>query len=250
MSLESHQNVDETGFQRNGTSTTTWIKTNLRLAVLSVGKSRRRSAFKTFVGWRYDGMVTSDRYAVYDAVAPEKRQLCWAHILRVFKALVDEGDQVAVVGSKLLQAGRLVIRAFNRWRDQRIRRGRFDRVVGICRRTIENLLSRNMELPGLRTLAHAFILTSSSVWLFTTDVGVSLGIEPTNNLAERDLRRFVLWKKRSFFSQSRRGDRFMERAMTIVCSCRKQGRDLHEFVVKAVVARKSGLQKPSLIRAV
>lgn len=56
-------------------------------------------------------------------------------------------------------------------------------------------------------------------------------MEPTNNHAERELRRFVLWRKRSFGTQSDRGDRFAERLMTIAHTARKQGRDVLDFLV-------------------
>jgi hypothetical protein len=43
----------------------------------------------------------------------------------------------------------------------------------------------------MRTLAHVFVLAPESLWLFTTRDDV----EPTNNLAERDLRPLVMWRK-------------------------------------------------------
>lgn len=56
-------------------------------------------------------------------------------------------------------------------------------------------------------------------------------MEPTNNHAERELRRFVLWRKRSFGTQSDRGNRFAERLMTIAHTARKQGLDVLAFLV-------------------
>jgi hypothetical protein len=46
-----------------------------------------------------------------------------------------------------------------------------------------------------------------ALWTFVTHEGV----EPTNNHAELELRDFVMWRKRSFGSQSERGERFAER---------------------------------------
>ena len=241
--------VDETGFQRDNQRTTTWVKTTLLLAVLAVGKSRSRNAFHRFVGWSFRGMITTDRYVVYDVVEAHLRQLCWAHILRAFKALVDEGGEAGRIGGKLLKTSRRVIGAYNKWRAGHLKREVFERVMRRCRVVLEKRLGRNMELPGLRTLAHAFILTPASLWLFSTPEAVALGIGPTNNMAERDLRRFVLWKKRSFFTQSRRGDHFMERTSTIVMSCRKQGRSFFAFIADAVAAKLSGGVGPSLLPA-
>src|SRR5262249_55670183 len=59
------------------------------------------------------------------------------------------------------------------------------------------------------------------------------GVEPTNNGAERALRPAVLWRKGSFGSDSQAGSRFAERLLTVVASCRQQGRPLVEFLVAA-----------------
>jgi transposase len=50
------------------------------------------------------------------------------------------------------------------------------------------------------------------------------GVEPTNNAAERALRPAVLWRKGSFGSDSEAGSHFAERLLTVVASCRQQGR--------------------------
>ena len=41
-------------------------------------------------------------------------------------------------------------------------------------------------------------------------------MEPTNNSAERPLRRAVLWRRRSFGTQSETGSQFVERILTAV----------------------------------
>ncbi len=51
-------------------------------------------------------------------------------------------------------------------------------------------------------------------------------MKPTNNHAERHLRRFVIWRKISFGTQSARGSRYVERIMTVVGSCKLQGRNV------------------------
>ena len=74
-------------------------------------------------------------------------------------------------------------------------------------------------------------------------------VEPTNNHAELELRDFVLWRKRSFGSQSQRGERFAERVMTAVRTARKQGKDVLDFLVRSVAAHVAGAPAPRLIDA-
>jgi transposase len=76
----------------------------------------------------------------------------------------------------------------------------------------------------------------------SAEIGEGLqGIEPTNNNAERPLRRAVLWLRTSFGTQSESGSRFVERILTVVITLRQQGRDVLDYLtaVCASVTHKS-----------
>jgi hypothetical protein len=59
----------------------------------------------------------------------------------------------------------------------------------------------------------------------------------------------VLWRKGSFGSDSEAGSRFAERLLTVVASCRQQGRPLLTFLVAAGQAALQGSPPPSLLPA-
>jgi transposase len=50
------------------------------------------------------------------------------------------------------------------------------------------------------------------LWVFAS----AEGVEPTNNMAERDLRKLVLWRKKSYGTCSARGQWFVERITSVV----------------------------------
>ena len=81
------------------------------------------------------------------------------------------------------------------------------------------------------------------LWTFTR----IQGIEPTNNRAERSLRKAVLWRKGSFGSDSPEGSRFAERMLTVSESLRSQGRPVLDFVEEAIRAHATGRPHPSLL---
>ena len=83
----------------------------------------------------------------------------------------------------------------------------------------------------------------TTLWIFARIEGV----EPTNNVAERALRPAVLWRKGSFGSDSEAGSQFVERLLTVVASCRQQGRPLLNFLVAAGEAGLQGTAAPSLL---
>lgn len=74
------------------------------------------------------------------------------------------------------------------------------------------------------------------------------GVEPTNNAAERALRHAVCWRKTSYGTDSAGGSRFVERVLTVVATCRQQGRDVLTFLTEVLPAAVDGARRPSLIR--
>jgi transposase len=82
-----------------------------------------------------------------------------------------------------------------------------------------------------------------AVWRFLA----SDGAEPTNNHAERVLRRGVLWRKNAFGCHCAAGCRFVERMLTVVQTRRLQGRSVPGYLYDALVAHRSGRLAPSLL---
>ena len=74
------------------------------------------------------------------------------------------------------------------------------------------------------------------LWLFLQEPGVA----PTNNHAERMLRFAVLWRKRSLGTASVRGDRWVERILSLRQTCRIQGRRTFPVLADAMTAAFNG----------
>ncbi len=72
-------------------------------------------------------------------------------------------------------------------------------------------------------------------------------MEPTNNSAERALRRAVLWGRRSFGAQSEGGSRFVERILTTVTTLRQQQRDVLDYLTEICTAANRGGTPPPLL---
>ena len=109
------------------------------------------------------------------------------------------------------------------------------------------LLRRGQDNPDRKAAGLCRELTKwwAALWTFARVEGV----EPTNNGAERALRPTVLWRKGSFGCDSEAGSRFAERLLTVVATCRQQGRPLLEFLVAAGEAALLGTAPPSLLPA-
>ena len=86
---------------------------------------------------------------------------------------------------------------------------------------------------------------SDGLWTFLEMEGV----EPTNNHGERVLRYAVIWRRRSFGSQSDAGCRYAERMLTFVQTLRLQKRNVLPFLSESVAAKREGRPGPKLILA-
>jgi transposase len=135
------------------------------------------------------------------------------------------------------------------WLPDRFRGGEFDRME-LQRRLIPlqarlgRLLRRGRSNPDRKTaVCRQLQKRWPALWAFARVDGV----EPTNNVAERAVRPAVLWRKGSFGSDSETGSRFVERLLTVVVTCRQQGRPLLDFLVEAGEAALRGRPPPSLL---
>ena len=83
-----------------------------------------------------------------------------------------------------------------------------------------------------QSLCCDLLIRFATLWTFLEQEGV----EPTNNLAERGLRPFVIARKLSNGSQSEWGIQFSERIMTVVCTLKQQVRNVFEYLTQIFYA--------------
>ena len=82
-------------------------------------------------------------------------------------------------------------------------------------------------------------------WLWTfVDVE---GVEPTNNEAERVERHGVLWRKTSGGTDSPQGSRFVERMLTVVETCRRQGKKVLDYLSACIETWRQDRAPPYLL---
>ncbi len=73
------------------------------------------------------------------------------------------------------------------------------------------------------------------------------GIEPTNYAAEQLQRHPAQWRKMSYGSDSVAGGRFVASILTIVATCRQQGKKILEVLIACSQAVLTGEPLPSLL---
>ncbi len=236
--------VDETGFRQVTQRAWTWVLVTQFVTIFLVHLSRGRKAARKLLG-RFAGILTSDRWKAYDDWPVQRRQLCWAHLLRAFKAFSEVKGEAGRIGGELLSETHQMFHWWHRVRDGTLKRTTFQEYMGPVKKRIFALLEEGTACGHSATEGTCIQILAfePALWTFVHHEG----IEPTNNAAERALRPVVLWRKRSFGSQSYRGSRFVERMMTVAATLRQQKRNIVDFITRATRAHLEHTRGPSLL---
>ena len=242
---QSAVNVDETGWRQENKRAWLWLAATPLVAIFLVLKTRGAQGVHSLLSDRFNGIVGSDRWSAYNWCDPKRRQLCWAHLIRDFQKLVDRGDESARIGRALLIQAKELFRLWQRVRDGTLLHTAFAAEAEPIRTKVHQLLLEGAELEQAQTqqTCRNLLKVEDALWTFVTVAG----IEPTNNLAERSLRRAVLWRKRSFGTQSTTGSLFVARILTTVTTLRMQQRDVLDFLTEACAAANLQQNQPSLL---
>jgi transposase len=239
------KNVEETGWKLVGQRCWLWAAATATVAAFVIHARRSAAGLRTLLGEVITGIVTSDRWSVYPQVAADRWQVCWAHLKRDFQAMVDRDNAGSTIGEQLLLLTDVLFGWWHRVRDGTLLRRTFRRYVGSLREDVRAVLEQGRACGCAKTAAtcRELLAVEESLWTFVRVEGV----EPTNNHMERMLRLAVLWRKKSFGSQSDWGCRFVERLLTVVQTRRLQGRSVLDYLYEALVAHRAGLPAPELL---
>jgi transposase len=216
-----------------------WAAVQPLLAVFAIYPSRARYVILDFIGSDCTAVVTTDRYAGYAFIDPERRQICWAHLLRDFKRIAQRHGVAGQIGRRLLGLGLVMFRK----RD----RGQLSgALLDALKRRVWATLQRGAQQERCTRTANTcanIVKLWPALWSFTTQAALA----PTNNAAEQALRSLVIKRKISGPTRSLRGDQFLARGFTVHETCLRQGVDLWEFMHQAVHAFIANSAPPSLM---
>lgn len=237
--------MDETGWREANQKAWLWLATTTLVTVFFIRPSRGGAVAREILAAAFTGIVVSDRWSAYNWLLTRFRQLCWAHLLRDFQAFVERGGSSQTLGEDLLAQARLMFDGWPKVRDGTMPRPAFQEKMQPVQAKVGELLRLGATCAHPKTAATCrdLLKREAALWTFVYVEGV----EPTNNLAERLIRSGVLWRKRSFGTQSQAGSRFTERIMTVVATLKQQHRNVLDYLVEACEAANWGKPAPSLL---
>ena len=229
------KHFDETTWRNSGKRHYVWIATCEMAAFYKIDRYRNTLAFQKLIKNKNlsDKNYVTDRYSIYNNIGP-KHQYCLAHLIRNFRSFSQRDGPDKEVGESLEKLLAKSCSNHNKYSKEKITLTQRNRRLGHARKNIENWLYHGFANGSdkLSNLCEKLIDNFENLWIFKKIQGV----DPTNNLAERDLRKLVIWRKKSYGTRSDRGKRFVERIATISQTLRKQEKNVLHFIQQAVLS--------------
>jgi transposase len=237
--------LDETGWREARARAWLWVAVTAWVTVFAVRLSRGAKVVQELLGERFCGILVTDRWSAYTWYPTRWRQVCWAHLLRDFEAMLERGGRSQEIGEALREQARQMFHWWHQVRDGTLTHAQFRVLMRPIRCHVARLLKTGQTCGVLKTEAVCRELSKlyDALWTFVRVEGV----EPTNNAAERAIRPGVLWRKGSFGTQSTDGARFVEALLTVVATLRQQHRNVLAYLTEACQAAHGGASAPSLL---
>jgi transposase len=238
--------ADETGFGSCGkVRMWLWVAATENAEAFRLLPGRGRKQAMDLLGEDFAGVIHRDRWKPYEVFKLATHQLCHGHIRRDFQSMLESMGETGTQGCMLKLASD---RAFHLWHQ--FERGELTRRQ-LLRRTkpIQDEIQLRLELlrdgtdttKKARGTAKDLLRQWDSLWTYLHRSGTV----PTNNHAERSIRKAVLWRKTSLGADSEGGCRFVERMLTVAGTASKRGIDLLDWLSRALQARNEGLPAPA-----
>ena len=225
--------IDETSWLLHGDRNWLWVMANPEVAYFQIHPNRSKAAFVQLIG-DWTGILVSDGYLVYQHWQG-LRQSCLAHLIRTAKGLAEHLERgIAGFGQRVHRE----LQRLCHMGTERPTVGQWRAWYARFRALLNHHMTRE-DKAG--TFARRLERAGEALWLLL-DVQ---GVEATKNIAERAHRFGVLWRKRSQGPCSEKGNRWVERVLSVRHACRIRGRPTFPLLVDAVACLFKG-ERPDL----
>jgi transposase len=236
-------NIDETPWRENKKQVYLWAAVTPWAALFRIAKGRTAQTAQQLLGRHYANVATCDRLKSYWWI--KRLQWCWAHLRRDFQAMVDRGQPGQAIGQSLLEQSHRLFALWQQFRAGQLSRPALQEAMKPVREAVRQTLQRGQKSRCGKTAGTCKELLGHEPWLWTfVDTA---GVEPTNNEAERSERHGVLWRKTSGGTESPPGSRFVERVLSVVETCRRQGKKVLDYLQACIEAWRQEQTPPSLV---
>jgi hypothetical protein len=252
---------DETHWRIDGQSAQLWYAGNDQVGFFHADPSRGSDAAISIFGSPFGGNLVADSYAGYNAINPNRRQACLAHLARKAKEITD---RIELMPEKKQDANALrfckslktffgiCCRIDQRRKNGAISSSAAKDYVPRLQRVLDTLCLRPLADADAENLRNRLIDPKRDATNLFTFLEVN-GMPPTNNHAEQSLRLPVIFRKISFGSRSLLGAQALAANLSLLTTAKRQGRQpvelLRTLLLRGTDTPTSNLYAPHAIPA-
>jgi transposase len=232
---EPQVGVDETGHHNNGDLYWTWCFQTKTYSVFYIDQSRGCKVLSAVLGNDFAGIIGCDYWGAYRKYArlfDVRMQYCLAHLIREIRFIAEHTDKhLARWGDHLLDWLKKLFKTLHRksnyltqsflWRMKQIK----EHFLAIVRHPSDHKLAKKLarRFEGDRAEDYFRFMAEPA-------------IEPTNNGTERDVRHTVIDRRVTQGTRGNAGMRWCERIWTTIATCKKQRRNVFDFIHQSILA--------------
>lgn len=212
-------NGDETGWKIGGRNAWLWVFASAGVTVYTIDRRRSHEVAERVLGKDFAGILTCDCFLAYDPL-PYRQHKCTGHFLRRCGELqAEKRGPTALLSRRVAR----LLRGAMTLRERRSRLGAagYPRACEKLEAALDRVLAE--EQPDADNARFVKLLKKHRQRVLTF-LYVE-GLEPTNNLAEREIRPEVVVRKISGGNRGDRGARAHAILGSVIRTCQRQGRD-------------------------
>lgn len=237
VKMQQQVHVDESPWLVKGVKEWMWVICGEGYSLFHAGDTRSRAELEYLLGKSFRGVLCSDDFSVYNGYRVTAQQKCLAHLQRHFRQIAKlKAPHQAQLAQAFLD---LISEAFSQhrqWRETQ-EASAYANWAESFRERIQQTIDAWWEKAGhgARLLLRSLLHKSHQWWYFLEHPEVP----PDNNRAERSLRLAVTKRKVSGGSRSFEGMKRSALLLSVIQSCRAQGRSVVDFFQQALSLKKT-----------
>lgn len=219
--------TDETGMSLDGEQGWIWSASTETEVLYAVREDRSQRSITYLLGEAFEGTITCDGWRSYSAYS-SNLQRCWSHLRTKSAFVADKHDEATPIDTELARIYAELIEFIETGPPPPERTERRANAMV----ALEGLIDTEVEHEEVQKLL-TYIENGLGHWLtFVTTPAV----DPTNNRAERALRKVVTHRKISGSLRSEDGQYILETVMTAIETWKARDQNPHDEMLKVLQA--------------
>jgi transposase len=229
---QEHVQVDESPWLVKGVKEWIWVATGVGFCFFYAADTRSRAELETILGKSFAGVLSSDDFSVYNGYEVTNQQKCLAHLRRHFKRVMKlKPSSQAKLGEAFITLLDESFKQHAAWKVSQDTEAYNQWASGFKERVAEAIKIWGKEAGHAAMLLLKSLRKKAHQWWYFLD---HPEVPPDNNQAERSIRLAVTKRKICGGSRSMKGFTDTAVLLSVVQTCRAQGRSIISFLISAI----------------